>query len=68
MTEIPELPDYYTSDPQLMPFLKLLIQGLSDNRWDRPCIDDYQKHPFLQVAQGIYAGRDVQECEYLYIM
>jgi gamma-glutamyl phosphate reductase len=69
MKVIPELPDTYTSDPHLKSFLKLLIEGLSDDRSLRPSIDCYQKHQFLQVEPDIDAATDDDwEREYLEIV
>ena len=68
MSVIPQLPDPYTSDPHLKPFLNLLIEGLSDTRSFRPSIKTYQEHPFLKVAVGINGARDDEEREYIEIV
>jgi hypothetical protein len=68
MSVIPELPDSYNSDPHLNSFLKLLIEGLSENPSLRPSFDRYQKHPFLQLDEVIITGIDDDEREYLEIV
>ena len=68
MTLIPELPDSYLSDPHLKSFLKLLIEGLSEQPSLRPSIDCYQKHQFLQLDSLINTGIDDDEREYLEIV
>ena len=67
MTVIPELPDSYISDPHLKSFLKLLIEGLSEDRSFLPSIDSFQKHQFLQV-EAAAATDDAYEREYLEIV
>lgn len=67
MTVIPELPDSYTSDPRLKPFLKLLIEGLSENPSIRPSIDTFQRHNFLHEEAVINTGYDEEEREFLEI-
>jgi hypothetical protein len=68
MTVIPELPDTYTADPHLKSFLKLLIEGLSEDRSLRPSIDSYQRHEFLQVEADINPDDTDDEREYLEIV
>ena len=66
MTAIPELPDTYTADPHLKSFLKLLIEGLSEDRSLRPSIDSYQRHQFLLQVEAADDADD--EREYLEIV
>ena len=67
MTVIPELPDSYTSDPCLKPFLKLLIEGLSENFSIRPSIDTFKRHNFLHEEAVIFTHYDEEEREFLEI-
>ena len=52
LTVIPQLPDTYTSDPNLKSFLQLLIDGLSYSSKDRPRIYHLKVHRFLHAADN----------------
>ena len=52
LTVIPQLPDIYTSDPNLKSFLQLLIDCPSYSSKDRPRIYHYKVHRFLHVADN----------------